>query len=202
MPLVSHQYIDAVNVAGRTRTRPRGEQTLPRWLVARIRQLNAKDRTLVELHFAGATTRSAGRAVGMSPGCVSRRVTTLLKRLKHPIVDRLQDEFCPLPIEHRVVGVEHFMLGRPLRWIAEHHQLDYRQVRAIIDCVRAWHEASIWSTCMRRAGEPSTALSDDGPQSDGFPQRGNATVAHQGSNKPFVAGDSLVVGATGRRASA
>ena len=196
MPLVSHQYLDAITDAGRTRSRLRGGQDVPRWLVARIRQLELKDRTLIELHFAGATTRSAGRAVGMSPGCVSRRVATLLKRLRHPIVDRLQDEHCPLPIEHRVVGVEHFMLGRTQRWIAEHHRIDYRQVRAILDCIRAWHEASVWSARLRRAEAQSTPPNRQHPRSD------EVHPAQRGSDNAFVDDDLLVGGTSGRRASA
>ncbi len=141
MALVNSQYLDQVLEEGSADRPVRAGEVVPRWVLQRIKLLDEKDRSLVELHLSGASLNSAGRALGLSSGTAWRRLQRVMSRVRHPLVGALLDEHCTLPHEHRYVGVEYFLQGRPARHSAERHQMNERHVKSILAFLKLWQAA-------------------------------------------------------------
>ena len=146
MPVVSSQYL---NEAFTEADKLRPGISPPKWVVERAKLLDGKDRTLVMLCLEGASRTSAGRAFGMCSGTAARRVQRAMNRIRSPIVGAILDPGCTLPPEHRIIGIEHFLQGRPARHIAERHQMNERHVRSILAVIKVWHDARTTSPPQR-----------------------------------------------------
>src|SRR4051812_45205482 len=76
--------------------RPTGPGMSPA-VLQRVAVLPPRDRAIVELTLSAKCSRShIGRALGMAPGLVSRRLRVLYARLHDPLVVALFDPHCPL----------------------------------------------------------------------------------------------------------
>ncbi len=125
---------------------PGGQQICPpRGLspavLKRIALLPQRDRAIVELTLRSHLSRSGiGRALGMSPGQVSRRLRVLYARLHDPLVVALADDRCPLSREFRQLGIEHYLLGLRVRQLSETHRLPPGEVRRMLAYLRGWQK--------------------------------------------------------------
>jgi DNA-directed RNA polymerase specialized sigma24 family protein len=131
--------IEQVPTAARERPRQRVGPGISRQVLERARLLLPHERTLLELHLEGASLSSIARAMGISSGTACRRLSRIVTRLRNPLIGVLLESHCPLPCEHRQVGIEHFLLGLSARHIAEKHQMNERHVRAILAFLKVWH---------------------------------------------------------------
>lgn len=109
-------------------------------LAQRLAMLPSRDRAIVELTISSKLTRAEiARALGMAAGQVSRRLRVLYRRLHDPIVIALFDPACPLPAEHRQLGIEHFLLGLAVNQLADKHRMRWSAVQSMLTFVRGWH---------------------------------------------------------------
>lgn len=112
-------------------------------VLERVAMLPARDRAILELTLSAKLSRShIGRALGMSPGLVSRRIRMLYARVHDPMVAALFDPRCPLAPEYRQLGIEHFLLGASMNQLADKHRLPFPHVRRIIIFLRGWHKGA------------------------------------------------------------
>ena len=110
-------------------------------LAQRLAALPSRDRAIVELTMSSKLTRAEiARALDIAPGQVSRRLRILYQRLHDPLVVTLFDRACPLPSEHRQLGIEHFLLGLTVNQLADKHQMRWSAVNAALTYVRGWHK--------------------------------------------------------------
>src|SRR5688572_27631888 len=86
---------------------------VPTELLRRAALLREPDRTLAHLSFKpDATSASIARAAGMAPATIKRRMQRIGARLHDPLVVALIDRTCPLVMEYRQIGIEHFLQGQ------------------------------------------------------------------------------------------
>lgn len=113
-------------------------------LMKRTALLPTRDRAIVELTLRANLSRAGiARALGMAPGQVSRRLRQLYARLHDPLVIALSDDRCPLPPEHRQLGLEHFLLGLRVPQLADKHRLTGGEVRRMLSYLRGWQSGMI-----------------------------------------------------------
>lgn len=153
MPVFSNQYLSE---AFSEPASSRSGEVASRWLIERAKLLDDKERALVMLCLEGASRTSAGRAFGISSGTACRRLQRAMNRIRNPIVGAILDPHCELPHEHRVIGIEHFLQGRPARHIADRHQMNERHVRMIIQVIKVWHDGPAASRGRRSASRPTS----------------------------------------------
>jgi DNA-directed RNA polymerase specialized sigma24 family protein len=126
--------VEDLRARGRARTR------ISPALAQRLAILPSRDRAIVELTMSAKLTRAGiARALGMAPGQVSRRLRVLYQRLHDPLVVALFDPACPLPPEHRQLGIEHFLLGLAVNQLADKHGMRWSAVQSMLTFVRGWH---------------------------------------------------------------
>lgn len=108
-------------------------------MVLRAREMEPSDQLFLELALdVNHTHRDVARVVGCSTGTVSRRLRTLMNRLRDPLVVALFDRRLPLPQDYREIGIDHFLRGRTSREIAELRGLTRFQVSQLIHFMRSW----------------------------------------------------------------
>ena len=123
--------------------RPRG--TLSASFMKRLALLPQRDRAIIELTLRANLSRAGiARAVGITPGQVTRRLRILYARLHDPLVVALFDARCPLTPEYRQLGIEHFLLGASPRELADKHRLSVHDVRRTLVFLRGWHKGAAW----------------------------------------------------------
>ena len=133
--------------AGEVRERP----GVSPGLLKRIQVLPTRDRAIVELTLRANLSRAGiARALDMAPGQVSRRLQILYARLHDPLVVALFDDRCPLPPEHRQLGIEHILLGARVPHLADKHRLPEREVRQMLAFLRGWQKGMAGSRGGRR----------------------------------------------------
>lgn len=147
MPLMDNPTLDRSSGGENRLGVPEKQQIL----LARAAYLLKDDRILLELAIRGQMTqRQIGQILSLPPGTISRKLRRLGNRLYNPLVIALLDKACPLPREYRQLGIEYFLQNRPLRELAESHQLTGHEVRGMIEHLRGWHRGI---TAMRRLAE-------------------------------------------------
>jgi DNA-directed RNA polymerase specialized sigma24 family protein len=105
----------------------------------RLDLLPTRDRAIVELTMRANLSRTGiARALGSTPGQVSRRLRVLYARLHDPLVVAMCDARCPLAPEYRQLGIEHFLLGVKATELAEKHRLAVPEVRRMLVYLRGW----------------------------------------------------------------
>lgn len=96
--------------------------SIPPRLEARQRRawkwLGALDRALLELVSNGASHRTIAAAVGLSPGSVSRRLTSIHQRITAPLTQLLLNATCPVSDEARRAALLHQLTGLSTRRVA------------------------------------------------------------------------------------
>lgn len=113
-------------------------------LMKRIALLPTRDRAIVELTLRSHLSRAGiGRALGMAPGQVSRRLRVLYARLHDPLVVALSDDRCPLAPEYRQLGIEHHLLGARVPKLSDDHRLSAGEVRRMLAYLRGWQSGMI-----------------------------------------------------------
>ncbi len=113
-------------------------------LMKRIALLPTRDRAIVELTLRSHLSRAGiGRALGMAPGQVSRRLRVLYARLHDPLVIALSDARCPLAPEYRQLGIEHHLLGARVPKLSDRHRLSAGEVRRMLAYLRGWQSGMI-----------------------------------------------------------
>ncbi len=121
--------------------RPRG--TLSASFMKRLAVLPQRDRAIIELTLRANLSRAGiARALGITPGQVTRRLRILYARLHDPLVVALFDARCPLTPEYRQLGTEHFLLGSSPRELADKHRLSVHDVRRTLVFLRGWHKGA------------------------------------------------------------
>jgi len=105
-------------------------------VLRRAALLPAEDRALIDLVRRNVTRRQIAAVMGTDPGTVCRRIRKLSERLHDPVVIALLHDKCPLPAEHRQIGVEHLLLGKPVNELTRRHQMGRREVRKVLDYVK------------------------------------------------------------------
>ncbi|HEV2293684.1 MAG TPA: hypothetical protein VGR35_07500 [Tepidisphaeraceae bacterium] len=115
-------------------------------LMKRVALLPQRDRAIIELTRLHLSRSGIARALGMSPGQVSRRLRVLYARLHDPLVVALFDERCPLAAEHRQLGIEHHLLGLSPRELADKHRMPSGEVRRTLVYLRGWHKGAAGRT--------------------------------------------------------
>jgi hypothetical protein len=175
MPLLDNQIIDKHLDGGRTDDAGiGGNGAIPEALLRRAQFLLEPDRTIFNLLARGnVTRRQIARILNLPAGTVTRRIQRLANRLHDPLIGALLDEHCPLPPEHRQLGIEHFLQDVTYERLADVHQLSRYQVRAMIAFVRGWFDGARGApTNARRARTRKRAPSlDSTPASSPAPAR-------------------------------
>jgi hypothetical protein len=106
----------------------------------RLRLLWPEDRVLVQMaQEQRLSRREMGALLGMSKGNVSRRIRRLQNRLGDPLVGALADRDCSLADDYLRIGLEHFLLDRPVAELARRRRITPDRARAMIAYVRGWH---------------------------------------------------------------
>jgi DNA-directed RNA polymerase specialized sigma24 family protein len=109
----------------------------------RLELLPLRDRAIVELTIGSNLSRAGiARALGITPGQVTRRLRVLYARLHDPLVVALFDDRCPLPPEYRQLGTEHFLLGTSPRELADKHRMSASEIRRMLVFLRGWREGA------------------------------------------------------------
>lgn len=138
MPLVENRILDE-SYADQPAIRPDAADVLRRAAL-----LPEPDRAIVHMSLkTGASRHVIGRALGLNPGTITRRLQRIGARLHDPIVLALLDPACPLIGEYRQVGVEHFLQGLSTHAIAQKHRISHDRARRMLFAIRLWHEAGI-----------------------------------------------------------
>lgn len=127
--------------AGHATAGPRAGHGMSPALVKRVALLPTRDRAIVELTLRASLSRAGiARALGVTPGQVSRRLRVLYARLHDPLVVALADDRCPLAPEYRQLGIEHFLLGCRVPRLADKHRLPQGEVRRMLAYLRGWQK--------------------------------------------------------------
>ncbi len=117
----------------------------------RMRLLAPQDRLLVEMAVQHKLSRrQMGTVLGVSPGNVSRRLRRIINRLHDPLVVWLTAWDCSLSQEHLQIGLEHFLLDKPINELARQRGISPSQARAMLEYIRGWYRGS----CSPRAKRP------------------------------------------------
>lgn len=87
------------------------------------------DQAMVELASRGTSHRLIAAAVGLSPGTVSRRLSTIHDRLRSPETRCLLDPACPLPDVTRKIALLSRVTGLATRQIGKTLGLSHMSVR-------------------------------------------------------------------------
>lgn len=112
-----------------------------RWVEAITKLLSPEDQALMKMAMhLQLPVRLIGKALGVSPGNVSRRLRRLMHRIQNPLLAGLVDPNSGLPSEHRHVGLDHFLHGLPINHIARRRKLAESQVREMIQFIQGWHK--------------------------------------------------------------
>jgi hypothetical protein len=138
MITLDHGILDQV----RNPRRAADLQDMPsvRQLLRHAKLLPENERMLVDLAVGQRIgLRALARIVRLPPGTVTRRLRRILARLRDPLVIAMLDPHCPLQPEMRQLGVEHWLLNRSQRALAETHRITVHEVRRMLDYIRAWH---------------------------------------------------------------
>jgi hypothetical protein len=115
-----------------------------RLMLRRAEFLDRRDQTLVQLVLRGTLSlRDIAGLVGSDAGTVCRRMARLANRLNDPLVVALTDPRCPLPAEHRQLGIEHFVRGIRFRDLVELHRMSPHAVRRMLTFIRGWHKGVV-----------------------------------------------------------
>jgi hypothetical protein len=135
MPILTNRTLDRVR---HERTALyRDDDTL---LLARARRLDRDDRLLIELAVRDRLQRrKLGEIFREHPATVTRRLHRLLARLHDPLVVALLDETRPLAADLRELGLDYFLLRRPLAHIARARGRTLHDVRGVVQFLRGWH---------------------------------------------------------------
>jgi hypothetical protein len=113
-------------------------------LLTRAGNLPPQDRQLLEIALSGRCSyRQLARSLGRDAGCLSRRINTLLRRLRHPVVVAVQDHAHLLAPVCRQLATEHFLLGRPLGMVARKLQLSRPQAIAMAGYLEGWARSTL-----------------------------------------------------------
>jgi hypothetical protein len=107
-------------------------------LLQRAIHLPAADQSLLRLALEGRTFRDLSCIFRHSPGSLCRRVNRLLARLRHPVVAAICDFPADLPNLHRQVGIERFLLRRPIPRIAADLGQTIPEITAILTYLTAF----------------------------------------------------------------
>jgi hypothetical protein len=101
-----------------------------RVLEDRIGQLlDEPDRTLLRLDAHGITRRALGSYFGKSAGSISRRVSTLRRRIQTPLVRSLIDPRCPLSELDQRIAARSLVSRTPIKRLAHQEQLSIWQLQ-------------------------------------------------------------------------
>jgi DNA-directed RNA polymerase specialized sigma24 family protein len=120
-------------------------------VMSRAHWLLPDDRLIIELAIRNRVPhRQIAIALKVPAGTVSRRVRRILRRLNDPLSVALLDARCPLPADHREVGVEHFVQGLSASALAQKHDASAQHIRRMIMYVRGWHRGASSAASLRR----------------------------------------------------
>ncbi len=136
MPILENRTLDLIR---HTRTVEfRGEDKA---LLHRARRLAQADRLLIELVVRDRLSRrKLGEIFEQCPATVMRRARRLLARLHDPLIIAILDEARPLAADMRAIGVDYFLLRKPLVDIAAAHKRTVHDVRGSVQYLRGWHK--------------------------------------------------------------
>jgi len=129
-------------------------------LMRRAAYLPLADQSLLRLALEGEhSLRELGPMFGLSAGGTCRRIQTLKRRLRDPVVALLIDFPVDLPELHRRVGVLRLLLGQSIRAIALETGRTIGEVRSMLAYVRGWARIAqqVW---IRTAAEQAGRLQD------------------------------------------
>lgn len=102
--------------------------------------LDDPNRLLLELTLQrGLSLRQVGIVFNLSAGAVCRRLRRLRQRLCDPLVWALADRKCPLPADHREIGLGHFLNGLSVPQLARQKHRSQEQIRSTLSYIRGWH---------------------------------------------------------------
>jgi len=136
MPILENRTLDHVR-----HTRTVEFQSEDKVLLHRARKLDAPDRLLIELVVRDRLSRrKLGEIFDQCPATVIRRARRLLARLHDPLIIAILDEARPLATDLRAVGVDYFLLRKPLADIAVAHRRTVHDVRGSVQYLRGWHK--------------------------------------------------------------
>lgn len=107
-------------------------------LTRRSKLLPAIDRRLLELSLSGYSIRELARILGRHPGCISRRLNAIRRRLADEVVAALADHWADLPDHYRRIGISRYVIGRSIRELATEFALTRSEVTEILGYLRAW----------------------------------------------------------------
>lgn len=109
-------------------------------LLARAQRLDRDDRLLVELVVRDRLARrKLAEIFREHPATVMRRLHRLVARLHDPLVLALMDDTRPLAPDLRDVGLDYFLLRRPLARIGRERGRTLHDVRGVVQFLRGWH---------------------------------------------------------------
>jgi hypothetical protein len=135
MRLLDPHTLDHLEPHPRPRLLEANAQTL-----RQVRHLCDKDRLLIELTLhSGITTRQLAVALNRSPGHVSRRLRSIMKRLDDPLVRSLTGPGCTLPVQHQQVGIGRFLHRSSIKQLMQQHDLSRQQITQMLEYIRGWH---------------------------------------------------------------
>lgn len=134
MQIVSNRFLDQQEL-------PTERWVAPRTLLPpRAHLLHPADQMLLRLLFVEQRTfREMGAMLNHSPGALSRRVKSIIARLRDPMVMALSDHRCPLAFDTREIGLDFFLRGMTFQQIARERVISAAMVRKTIVSLRAWH---------------------------------------------------------------
>lgn len=146
MRTVTRQVLDQCTADDRVSKADAADGPLVQSILARrARLLPPPDARLMELSLAGYTVRELARLMGRHPGCISRRLAALKRRLCGEVVAALADCPADLPDHYLRIGIAHYVHGRSPRTMARQFALSQGEIARIIGFLRAW-------AMLRRAG--------------------------------------------------
>ncbi len=109
-------------------------------LLRRAVYLLPDDEALIRTIAQGASRRDAAQLMGLAPGTVSRRLHRLITRLRDPLVATLIDNPGDLPPENQQLGIDHYLLKRPLKELAKLHHRSRLEIRETLFELKGWHK--------------------------------------------------------------
>lgn len=140
MPTLSNDCLERIPAKSRAPL-----QDLGTIILKRAAHMLPADRLLVRLAVESRVNNLAlAEILKVEPGTVTRRLRSVTRRLSDPLVVFLLDPVCPLSVEHRQLGIEHFLQGQSFKQLAELHQMYHSQVREMLEHVKGCFRGVSW----------------------------------------------------------
>jgi hypothetical protein len=142
MPLVDQTYIDRV-LSDRSCARTHGPRVVGATLLERARHLEPAEKLLVELSFKNHLShRQIGQLMKVQAGTITRRLQSICRRLRDPLVLALIDDAGPgdaLSEETRALALQHFLHRKSATQLARIYSRTKREIGRQLEFVRGWH---------------------------------------------------------------